>query len=79
MSDDARKIVKRVDTWLGEAIIRERYGEKVFTSTKPNKAVLTAGICDTSERNVYRIRHDTPQEEIKIPVNKGGRPRIQVR
>ena len=76
IAEDTKKIIKRVDTWVGEAIERERYGEKVFNKSR-NKATVTAAICDTSERSVYRIRDENPAEEVSI-ADGLGRPKIEL-
>ena len=51
-----RELIFKVDSWIGEAIEREKTDEKVFLSH--DKAVETAKISGISRREIFNIRKE---------------------
>ena len=61
-SECERKIIKRVDTWVGDAVERERRNEVVFNQSR-NKGDITVGTCGVSTSAVYRIRAGNSEDK----------------
>ena len=84
-SQKERDLVYRVDSWVGEAMKREKSGERVFESR--SRAKETGKICRVSKTQVPRLKskhdsHHVDETGIEREISEGsknmGRPRIEL-
>ena len=84
-SQKERALVYRVDSWVGEAMTREKSGERVFELR--SRAKETGKICGVSKTQVLRLKskHDSHhvdetgiEREISEVSKNMGRPRIEL-
>ena len=84
-SQKERDLVYRVDSWMGEAMKREKRGERVFESR--SRAKETGKICGVSKMQVLRLKskhapHHVDETGIEREISEVsknmGRPRIEL-
>ena len=71
-TDGEKVLIKKVDDWVGEAIMKERCKEKVFTSK--DRATVTSKICGIPISEAFNLRKCQGEMQTK----KRGRPKIEL-
>ena len=71
-----KEMVRRVDDWVAEALLRRQCGDDVFQFD--NQSKIVASICGVSERSVYYMRGDAGGVDGRTKAVKPmGRPTIK--